>query len=276
MIAVTGVTGQLGAAFLRAIPDAVGLNRQALDLSLPETVSEALETLEVSTLINCGAYTAVDAAETDEAAARAVNAESVGIMAAWAKRRNVKLVTYSTDYVFDGRAQQPYVESDEPNPASAYGRTKLRGEELALGNNEETLIIRTAWVLSGSHRSFISTILGLVREKPISVVNDQRGCPTFVDDLAAHTLRLLDLDATGIVHATNQGSTTWFGLARAAVELAGMDPSRVSPCSTDEFPRPAPRPANSQLHSERYVEVAKMPPWEHSLPEAVDQILSWI
>jgi dTDP-4-dehydrorhamnose reductase len=276
MISVTGATGQLGSAFLRLLPDAAGLTRADLDLTRPDLLRERLDRLRCDTLINCAAYTAVDQAETDEQTAEAVNAHSVEVMASWAADRSVRLVTYSTDYVFDGTKSAAYVESDVPNPQSAYGRTKLLGERLATDANPGCLVIRTSWVISGTHPNFVSTILRLVRDRPISVVDDQHGSPTLADDLASHTLRLLDIAARGLVHATNEGATTWFHLAQTAAELAGIEPDRISPCTTAEFPRPAPRPANSLLVSERYREVGYLPPWRESLPTAVEQILTWL
>ncbi len=276
MISITGATGQLGSAFLRLLPAADGLTRADLDLTRPDLLRDRLDRLSCDTLINCAAYTAVDQAETDEPTAEAVNALSVEVMAKWAADHSVRFVTYSTDYVFDGTKSGPYVESDLPNPQSAYGRTKLLGERMASEANPDCLVLRTSWVISGSHPNFVSTILRLAREKSISVVDDQHGSPTLADDLASHTVRLLDLAAVGLVHATSEGATTWFHLAQAAAEIAGIDPDRISPCSTAEFPRPARRPANSLLVSERYPEVGRMRSWRESLPSAVEQILTWL
>lgn len=276
MIGIVGSSGQLGSALMGLLPGAIPLPRSVLDLSKPGQLRIALEEIRCDTLINCAAYTAVDRAETDEPAARSVNAESVEVMASWAQERNTRFVTYSTDYVFDGLKGRPYVESDETNPVTAYGRTKLAGEQLALAANPDCLILRTAWLMSGTHRNFISTILRLAKDGSVSVVDDQRGSPTFANDLAIHTVRLLEAQASGIVHATNQGSTTWFGLARAAAALAEIDPERIQPCSTEEFPRPARRPANSVLVSERYTQMESMPFWEASLRDAVEGVLSWM
>jgi len=276
VIAVTGASGQVGSAFIRLLPNAVGLTRSEVDLSDPAALRRSLDKLSCETLVNCAAYTAVDDAETDEPAATAVNADSVGIMADWAATRAVRFVTFSTDYVFDGTKAGPYVESDSPNPKSAYGRTKLAGEQLVREANPDALIVRTAWVISGTHPNFVATILRLAREKDISVVNDQHGSPTIADDLARHSMQLVNAGATGVVHATNPGVTTWYGLARAAAELAGLDVDRISPCTTADFPRPAPRPANSLLVSERYEQVGVMPDWQDSLPEVVEGILTWL
>lgn len=276
MILVTGASGQVGSAFVRLLPEAIGLTRSEVDLSDPGALRRSLDNLSCDVLINCAAYTAVDDAETDEPAAMVVNAESVGIMADWAATRGVRFVTFSTDYVFDGSKAGAYVESDTPNPKSVYGRTKLAGEQLAREANSDALIVRTAWVISGTHPNFVATILRLAREREISVVNDQHGSPTIADDLARHSMRLVNAGATGVVHATNPGATTWYGLARASAELAGLDVDRISPCTTSDFPRPAPRPANSLLISERYEQVGSMPNWRDSLPAVVEGVLSWL
>ena len=261
---------------MRMLPNAVGLTRSEVDLSDPGALRRSLDKLSCETLVNCAAYTAVDDAETDESAAKVVNADSVGIMADWAATRAVRFVTFSTDYVFDGSKVGAYVESDSPNPESAYGRTKLAGEQLVREANPDALILRTAWVISGTHPNFVATILRLAREKEISVVDDQHGSPTIADDLAHHAMQLVNAGATGVVHATNPGATTWYGLARAAAELAGLDFDRISPCTTADFPRPAPRPANSLLVSGRYEQVGVMPEWRASLPAVVEGILNWL
>lgn len=276
MIVIAGAAGQLGSAFVRLLPDASGQTRSNLDLAAPDEMRDRLDELRCDLLINCAAYTAVDQAEADEPTAMTVNAHAVGVMAQWAKERSVRFVTYSTDYVFDGSKVGPYVESDAPNPQSVYGRSKLLGEQLTLNANPDALIVRTSWVISGTHPNFVSTILRLARDKPVGVVDDQHGSPTIAADLAAHTLRLLDVSATGLVHATNRGETTWFGLAQEAADLAGIDRDRITPCTTADFPRPAPRPANSILASERYPLAGEMPVWSDSLPGVVDGVLGWL
>ena len=271
MIVVTGATGQLATAFRLLVPDARFLTRDDLDLSQPDGVGRVLDRLRPELLINCAAYTAVDAAESDEATAEKVNALSVGEMAAWTSGHGAKLVTFSTDYVFDGRESGAYLESSPTNPTSAYGRTKLAGERLVGIADPYALIVRTSWVISGTHSNFVSTMLDLVGERELQVVDDQRGCPTVTDDLASATMAAIGAGATGLLHLTNSGATTWFGLARAAVGLAGFDPDRISPCSTDQFPRPARRPPNSELGSERtgQLGLTPLPGWEESLPKVV-------
>ncbi len=272
MIVVTGASGQLGTAFRSRLgADARYVTRDRLDLTQPAKVAGVLEELQPRLLINCAAYTAVDAAETDEDTARAVNAESVAAMARWCSGSGARFVTFSTDYVFDGSASEPYTESSPTGPLSAYGRTKLAGEKMALTELPETLIVRTSWVISGTHPNFVATMLRLAASQELRVVDDQHGCPTVTTDLAAATIDAVEAGATGILHLTNQGPTTWFGLARAAVDLAGLDSDRIQPCGTSEFPRPAPRPANSVMASERLAGLGlePLPSWQDSLPAVV-------
>ena len=239
-------------------------------------IGPTIEELTPALVINCAAYTAVDDAEEDEATARVVNATAVGELADVTKDIGVRLVTFSTDYVFDGSKEGPYVETDEPKPLSAYGRTKLEGERLALGANPETLVIRTSWLLSGTHPNFAATMLRLIAAGPVTVVDDQHGRPTFVDDLAAGTLEALEAGATGILHLANAGTTTWYDLAREIADLSGLDADRVQPATTDDFPRPARRPANSVLESVRLVELGldPLPDYHESLDQTVAQLSS--
>jgi dTDP-4-dehydrorhamnose reductase len=191
----------------------------------------------------------------------------VEALAAATARHEARLVTFSTDYVFDGEKETGYVESDLPNPLNVYGHTKLEGEQLALKANPEGLVIRTSWLLSTTHRNFLTTMLARLAEGAVSVVDDQRGRPTFVDDLVIGCLEAIDAGASGVLHLTNQGETTWFGLACEIAELAGRDPGMVRPISSAALDRPAKRPANSVLDSERLEEVGviPLPPRDSSL-----------
>ena len=277
MIVVTGVSGQLGSAFRRRLGDrARYLEQDDLDLTDVATIRPTIEDLSPTLVINCAAYTAVDEAEEDEETARLVNATAVGELADVTKDIGVRLVTFSTDYVFDGTSERPYVESDETKPINAYGRTKLEGEQLALGANPETLVIRTSWLLSGTHPNFAATMVRLIAAGPVQVVDDQRGRPTFVDDLVAGTLDALEAGATGILHLANAGTTTWYDLAREIADLAGLDADRVQPATTDDFPWPARRPANSVLESVRLVELGldPLPDYHESLDQTVAQLSS--
>jgi dTDP-4-dehydrorhamnose reductase len=272
---VTGGSGQLGTAFRKLLPDADYPTHEELDLNVPETVFAGLSRRNPSAIINCAAYTAVDAAETDEDTAQSVNGESVGELARFAADAGIPFVTYSTDYVFPGTASEPYLESDPTDPINAYGRTKRQGELLALGY-PGSLVIRTSWVISPTHPNFVATMLRLAPERDLAVVDDQRGCPTVTTDLASASLAALGAGANGLLHLTNQGETTWFELARLSVELGGFDPTRLTPCATTDYPLPAPRPAYSVLGSERLAEVGidPLPFWQDSLPAVVAGLLN--
>jgi dTDP-4-dehydrorhamnose reductase len=275
VILVTGGSGQLGTSFRRLLPDAVFPARQDLDLSATESIRRTLEETQPSAIINCAAYTAVDRAEDDEATATLVNGIAVGALAEYAADREIPLVTFSTDYVFAGAGTRPYVESDQTDPINAYGRSKRVGEELAL-DYRGALVVRTSWVISGTHPNFVATMMRLAAtHDSLKVIDDQQGCPTITDDLAAATLRALDAGVTGLLHLTNQGATTWYRLARRVIELAGLDATKVVPCATEEYPLPAPRPHYSVLGSERMdrLGIEPLPGWEQSLP-AVVQALS--
>lgn len=263
MIAVLGATGQLGSAFVRALGTACDpVTRDELDLADTGAIEAWMESVGPNLVINCAAYTAVDAAETDEVTARTVNTLAVAALAEAAARGDVGLVTFSTDYVFDGEKDTGYVESDRPNPLNVYGRTKLDGELLALDAHPKALVVRTSWLLSATHRNFLTVMLEQMAKGAVSVVNDQRGRPTLVDDLAAGTLAAVDAGASGVLHLTNQGETTWFELARDIAELAGFDPGLVKPTTSVELDRPATRPKNSVLDSERLEELGlTLLPW---------------
>jgi dTDP-4-dehydrorhamnose reductase len=227
-------------------------------------------------IINCAAYTAVDAAESDDGTARTVNALAVGALAEACAGTGARLVTFSTDYVFDGQKTAPYVESDFPDPLNVYGATKREGEHLALAAGGDVLIVRTSWVMSGTHPNFVSKILDLIAAGPVRVVDDQHGRPTFVDDLALATMTAVETRASGLLHLTNEGETTWFGLARQIARLAGLDENRVEPCSSEDFPRPARRPHNSLLDSERRepLGLAPLPHYLVSLEPTIDQLVT--
>ena len=266
MIAVLGAGGQLGTAFLRLLGDqASAVTRDQLDLGDLAQIESWVGSTGPELVINCAAYTAVDAAEDDTATAKLVNATAVGRLAEATARHGAGLVTFSTDYVFDGRKEGGYVESDPTHPQNVYGSTKLEGERLALRHHAHALVIRTSWVLSGTHRNFASTMLDLIAKGQVRVVDDQKGHPTLVDDLAAGTMQAVGRGASGLLHMANQGVTTWYGLAREIAEIARLDPDRVTPISTEEFPRPAVRPRNSVLNSER-LEPLGIPPLAHYRP----------
>lgn len=276
---ILGATGQLGTALATRAPESVRIGSRELDLTssgLSLELRDLISSVRPSAVVNCAAFTAVDRAEAEEPLATAVNGGAVGILAEVAAECDVPIVTFSTDYVFDGSKGEPYVESDSPSPLNAYGRSKVTGELAALAQGGQVLVIRTSWVISSTHPNFVATMLRLVGSgESVSVVGDQFGSPTVATDLALGTLQALEQGVTGILHLSNFGQTTWFDLARAATSLAGLDASLVQPCSTAEYPTLAARPRYSVLGTERTDELQfEMPPWERSLATVVARITS--
>ena len=272
MILVTGGAGQLGTAFRKVLPEARYVDLADLDLTDLEGLAAALEEVRPAAIVNCAGYTAVDRAEREEALATIVNGSAVGVMAEHAARHHVPFLTFSTDYVFRGDGEEPYLESSPTDPINAYGRSKLAGEQAALAACSEALVVRTSWLVSGTHPNFVATMLRLAAEREVRVVDNQRGCPTMVDDLAPASWAALRAGASGLLHLTNSGETTWFRFARAAVARAGLDPGRIVACTTADYPTPARRPAYSVLGSERRgpLGLPDLPHWEASLPAVVE------
>ncbi|WP_426519773.1 dTDP-4-dehydrorhamnose reductase [Diaminobutyricibacter sp. McL0618] len=270
---VTGAGGMLGADLLRALDgrDVTALTRTQLDVTDPAAVREAVRGHDV--VINAAAYTKVDEAETHEDEAYAVNATGPQNLALAASDEGAKLVTLSTDYVFDGRATTPYAENAPRDPINAYGRTKAAGEELAIAAHPDgTYIVRTAWLYGAGGPNFARTMIRLAATNDtVSVVADQLGQPTWTGDLAGQIVAMLDADApAGIYHGTNSGETTWFGFAQAVFSVAGLNPDRVTPTDSSRFVRPAPRPSFSVLGHTAWnaVGLEPMRDWNEALAEA--------
>jgi dTDP-4-dehydrorhamnose reductase len=271
---ILGASGQLGTAFASLIgpADALCATRSDLDIADGDRIEPFLREHRPEIVINCAAYTAVDRAEREPNLAASINSGAVRDFAEATARRDIRFVTFSTDYVFDGSLERPYVESDAPNPVNVYGRTKLEGERHALLTHPGALVIRTSWIISETHRNFVTAMVKLATGEGGRVVDDQHGRPTIASDLAAATLDALDRGASGLLHLTNGGETTWFDLARTVVRLAGLDPMKIQPCTTDEYLTPARRPHNSVLESERISQlgIAPLPDRRSSLPGVID------
>jgi dTDP-4-dehydrorhamnose reductase len=275
---VTGANGQLGhhlAAVLDgAGADAVCLTRAELDITSRAEVDDAVEQHRPDVVVNAAAYTAVDAAEDDEDRALAVNRDGPANLAAALAPRTGKLVHVSTDYVFDGRATRPYEPDDPTGPQTAYGRTKLAGEQAAVAQlPDRCVVVRTAWVYGGPGPNFVDTMLRLERERDtVDVVADQHGSPTWSADLAAALVAVgASPVARGTLHYANGGNATWHDLARETFRLAGADPARVHETTSDRFVRPAPRPAWSVLSTRSWTD-AGLPaprPWAAALADCL-------
>ncbi len=257
--------------------EVVSTDIDTLDLVDRDGVRAAAAAFGPEIVIHAGAYTAVDACESDPDTAFAVNALGTRHVAEAAADVGAHVVYVSTDYVFDGTLERPYVEWDTPSPRSVYGRSKLGGEtEIHQIAGAAATVVRTAWV-SGAHGSnMVKTVLrlaGASDDGPLRFVDDQRGCPTFTADLARGLVRLALDRRPGTFHLTNQGETTWFGFAQATLEAAGFDPGRVEPIATVDLdpPRPAPRPANSRLENAalRLSGLPALPAWQDALGRLV-------
>jgi dTDP-4-dehydrorhamnose reductase len=245
---VFGAAGMLGTDVMRAAgPDAIGFARSEVDVTDAAAVGRAVADARAGVAINCAAYTDVDGAESEPEAAMAVNRDGARNVAAAAAAHGAAVVHVSTDYVFDGTKDGPYVPTDPTGPLQEYGRSKLEGERAVAAASPRHHIVRSSWLFGAAGPNFVETMLKLGRERDeLRVVDDQVGCPTFTGHLAEALLELAASDDYGIHHRAGGGSCSWFEFARAIFERARVD-CRVEPCTTDEFPRPARRPANSVL-----------------------------
>jgi len=240
-----------------------------LDITDAKSIRSILADEKPEWVVNCAAYTKVDACETDEETATLLNGTAPGYLAAECAACGIKLLHISTDYVFDGRKEGPYNEDDPVNPINAYGRSKLKGELAVVSGMKNYMIVRTQWLFGENGPNFVDTILKLARERgSIDVVIDQFGSPTYSSDLSKAIRLLIENDARGIFHVCNRGKTSWFEFAKKAVELC-LIPASVNPVSTEGFPRPAKRPANSILSTKKFTRLTGrlMPPWQIALQE---------
>lgn len=251
-VLVTGAGGQVGHEVARVFEaggwDVVAADHAALDTGDRDAVLGAICSLQPTAVVHAAAFTAVDACEGDPDRAWRDNALAVRHVADGARRVGAHLCTLSTDYVFDGTKAGPYVEWDEPDPQSVYGRSKLGGEREA---GPDATVVRTSWVCGAHGGNMVKTVLRLAADadRDLAFVDDQRGCPTFAADLAVAVHRLVSARRPGLFHVTNQGDVSWFEFVREILDAAGHEPGRVRPIATADLdpPRPAPRPANSVL-----------------------------
>lgn len=293
-VLVTGAAGQVGADVARLLhgrAEVVARDRASLDLARPDAIVRCVREVRPRLVVNAGAYTAVDRAESEPELARAVNARAPEVLAEEARRAGALLVHYSTDYVFDGTKPVPYVETDAPAPLNVYGETKLAGERAVAASGCDHVILRTSWVYAPRGRNFMLTMLRLAETREeLRVVDDQRGAPTASVELARATLALLAppeavlteehvaraASKPGLYHATAGGETTWFGFAeeifrRWAAVKPSFRPPRLVAIPTRDYPTPARRPANSLLSNERLHEAfgVRLAPWRDGLAEAI-------
>ncbi len=264
-ILVTGAGGMLGQAVMRTWSDLepVGLDLPDLDITNPPQIARTLDLYQPTVVINCAAYTAVDDCETNEQTANRVNGTAVGYLAKACTLRNVRLIHVSTDYVFDGNNEHGYREDAPLAPLNAYGRSKAKGEHEIVSKAHQYYLIRTSWLYGPGNKNFVTTMLDLAQTKPeLKVVNDQHGKPTYTRDLAVFIKQLvLDRAPSGVYHGVNEGETTWYEFAVEIFRLAGLK-NKVKSCTSEEFPRPAKRPAYSTLLNTKR---PLMRPWTEAL-----------
>ena len=252
----------------------IALDRAALDVTDESAVFHAIEAAAPDVILHCAAYTRVDDAESDPVTADRVNGVATQHVARAAAARGALLVYPSTDYVFDGTATAPYAESARTSPVNAYGRSKLLGERAA-ADSARHLIVRTSWLYGANGRNFVATMLQKARAgSPLRVVDDQRGSPTWTEDLARMILALVENDAPdGVYHAANAGDTTWYDFARAIFEIAGLSPD-IAPVGSAGFPQKARRPAYSVLDCSRaYAMAGVQRHWRDALEAAMPGIV---
>jgi len=275
-IVVLGASGMLGRATLAALERRGlrhrGASHAELDLTRPASLEAGLPR-GTGTVINCAGWTNVDAAESQESEASAVNGQGVGDLAARCREIGAVVVHYSTDYVFSGNVSAPYATDHPRAPINAYGRSKAVGEQLLEQSGARHLLLRTSWVYAPWGKNFVRTIARLAAQRAsLSVVNDQLGRPSSAEQIARVTLELLDGDALGTFHVSDDGQCTWFEFAQAVVALAGL-PCKVEPCSSAQFPSPAVRPSYSVLDlSSTRSRVSALMPWQDCLVDVMRRL----
>ena len=278
-ILVTGANGQLGME-LRTLADQypayhfLFVSREELPINDAAAVEKYFSGNNIDHCINCAAYTAVDKAETEKAIAFDINGTAVGTLALLCKKYSAQFIHFSTDYVFNGQASEPYTESNATDPVNAYGASKLLGEMEAIQNNSDSIIIRTSWVYSSFGKNFVKTMLRLMSEKEqLSVVSDQVGCPTYANDLATAVMQIIEQDsnnAGGIYSYSNTGIISWYEFALAIKEIAGSS-CVVNAVPSSEYPTPAKRPQYSVLDTSKLRETfnIEIPFWKDSLQKCI-------
>lgn len=277
-ILVTGANGQLGMEFRELEKQFPGYrflfaSKEELSIADKASIDQYFSTHDIHYCFNCAAYTAVDKAEQEKDIALNINATAVGSLAAACKQYNAGFFHFSTDYVFNGEATNAYTPADATDPVNFYGQTKLEGEQFAVANNPQAIIIRTSWVYSRFGKNFVKTMLRLMHEKEsISVVADQYGSPTYAADLASAVMQMITTEklTAGIYHYCNEGVINWFEFATAIKELS-HSPCKVNPITTADYPTPAKRPAYSALDTQKIQAEYNLviPSWKVSLEKCI-------
>jgi len=272
-ILIIGAQGMLGSDLLTTLRkkyDAVGKDIDDFDITNIKGSKKEIIKINPSIVINLAAYTDVDGCESNEKLAFSVNAEGAKNIAEICREIKAKLIHVSTDYVFDGRKEKPYLENDQPNPLNIYGKSKLKGEEYIQDILTDFLIIRTQWLYGEKGKNFVDTILGLAKEKrELNVVDDQIGSPTFTRDLSEVIDVMLDSSGNGIYHASNGGYCSWYQFSQEILKISAIENVKLNPVGSDEFVRPALRPFFSRFSCKKLEKLIGkvMRPWPEALAE---------
>ena len=267
-VLILGSKGMLGSELMETFPDSIGWDIDEIDITDRYQVIEKIFLLKPELMINAAAYTNVDGAESHLETAMAVNAEAVGYLAEAANKCDASIVHISTDYVFDGEKKQGYNEKEEPNPISAYGRSKAEGEKLLMQTTKKYYLVRTAWMYGKHGNNFVKTMLRLAKEQDeLKIVDDQIGCPTYAKDLVNAIKELIE-QPHGIYHITNDGQCSWYGLTIEIMKLKRMKINLV-PITTDQYPLPAKRPKYSILINTK---TKKLRHWKKALKEYLEEV----
>ncbi len=278
-VLVTGVKGQLGydvmAELAKRNIEAIGVDIDEMDITDKISVEKVIGEAAPDVVVHCAAYTAVDAAEDNEALCRRVNAGGTRNIAEVCKKLDCKMVYISTDYVFDGQGTRPWEPDDERHPLNVYGQTKYEGELAVQENLSKYFIVRIAWVFGKNGKNFVKTMLKLAEtHDKLTVVNDQFGSPTYTYDLARLLVDMIQTDKYGIYHATNEGICTWYEFACEIFRQAGVK-IEVTPVPASEYPAKAKRPENSRLDKSKLTEngFERLPSWQDALRRYIKEIL---
>lgn len=278
-VLVTGVKGQLGydvmAELAKRNIEAIGVDIDEMDITDKISVEKVIGEAAPDVVVHCAAYTAVDAAEDNEALCRRVNAGGTRNIAEVCKKLDCKMVYISTDYVFDGQGTRPWESDDERHPLNVYGQTKYEGELAVQENLSKYFIVRIAWVFGKNGKNFVKTMLKLAEtHDKLTVVNDQFGSPTYTYDLARLLVDMIQTDKYGIYHATNEGICTWYEFACEIFRQAGVK-IEVTPVPASEYPTKAKRPENSRLDKSKLTEngFERLPSWQDALRRYIKEIL---
>lgn len=277
-VLVTGVKGQLGYDVVKELEkrnlEAVGVDIEEMDITDADSVRRVITEAQVEAVIHCAAYTAVDAAEENEAVCRKINVEGTENIARVCKDLNLKMMYISTDYIFSGEGERPWEPSDQAGPKSVYGQTKYEGELKVKEFVEKFFIVRIAWVFGINGKNFVKTMLQVGKtHDTLTVVNDQFGSPTYTYDLARLLVDMIVTEKYGIYHATNEGICTWYDFACAIFKEAGMNVT-VKPVTSAEYGAKANRPSNSRMSKEKLVEEGfeKLPTWQDALHRYIGEL----